>query len=216
VARLLALHRRYQELERARDQAMAPSGGADWRGSPGMGGEGGGDGVAREEFRLRGVHCLAGLVGLNGSHAAAQALLTLLEWCGDDANCIAPLGANLSSHRYEQAALSVAAQLLGISCHTDPRYWGFFRSSGEPSVALPDDELASSPQVVFARRRHIHKPFLRHVQRVARVCDSDRGAGAPGAGAGAACDSSGAGAGAARDSSGAHQAPAPLSRLKAF
>jgi hypothetical protein len=53
------------------------------------------------------VHCLAGLVGFNGAHASAQNLLRILEWCAADAECIAPLGANLTNHRYEQAGFRV-------------------------------------------------------------------------------------------------------------
>ena len=116
-----------------------------------------------EAFDLRGVHCLAGLVGFNGSHAAARSLLTLLERCAEDADCIAPLGANLSNHRFEQSALSVSAQLLQLQCHEDQRVWGYYLAGGEPSVPIPDDELAQSGQVIFARRRALNKPYAKHV-----------------------------------------------------
>ena len=69
----------------------------------------------------QGVHCWAGLVGFNASHPHARMLLSLVHLCAQDAECIAPLGANLSNHRYEQAALSVSAHLLEVSlkslCH---------------------------------------------------------------------------------------------------
>ena len=44
-------------------------------------------------------------------------LLSLVHLCAQDAECIAPLGANLSNHRYEQAALSVSAHLLEVRTH---------------------------------------------------------------------------------------------------
>jgi hypothetical protein len=47
---------------------------------------------------------LADLVGLNASHPHARMLLSLVDLCAQDVVCIAPLGANLSNHLYEQAA----------------------------------------------------------------------------------------------------------------
>ena len=63
----------------------------------------------------QGVHCWAGLVGFNASHPHARMLLSLVHLCAQDAECIAPLGANLSNHRYEQAVLSMSAHLLEVS-----------------------------------------------------------------------------------------------------
>jgi hypothetical protein len=42
------------------------------------------------------------------------------------------------------------------------------QDNGEPSVPLPEDELAPCDQVVFARRRHMYKPFSRHLQKCLR------------------------------------------------
>lgn len=183
VSRLLALHRGYLDLSALNGSARRSelvgdakriTHGGDTEAPPSGDGE-----LGEERFRLRRPHCLAGLVGLNASHPAARPLLEILEQCAKDADCIAPLGSNQTSHRYEQAALSVTAQLLGIDCHTDPRFWGFFLKSGDPSVELDDDERAPSRQVVFARRRHIHKPFTQHLQRKCMQPSSETGGNEP-------------------------------------
>ena len=122
------------------------------------------EGNGHEQFALQDVHCWAGLVGLNGSHARTAQLLHLLRECAADADCIAPLGSNLSTHRYEQSALSIALQLLNIECRRETRFWAYLDKDGQPSVPLPDHALVPSDQaVVFARRRHTHKPFWHHL-----------------------------------------------------
>ena len=122
------------------------------------------EGNGHEQFALQDVHCWAGLVGLNGSHARTAQLLHLLRECAADVDCIAPLGSNLSTHRYEQSALSIASQLLNIECRRETRFWAYLDKDGQPSVPLPDHALVPSNQaVVFARRRHTHKPFWHHL-----------------------------------------------------
>ena len=67
--------------------------------------------------------------------------------------------------RFEQAALSLVARGAGFECAQDPAYWGFMQAGGAPSVALhPDASAQGQAQVVFARRRHPHKPYSNMVQ----------------------------------------------------
>lgn len=113
-----------------------------------------------------GVHCMAGLVGFDAACARTQEVLAQLVGCASDPECIAPLGATLLNHRFEQAALSVLARAAGMICDTNPAFWGYMNADGTPSVPLDANPTApGQDQVVFARRRHPHKPYRDMVQR---------------------------------------------------
>jgi hypothetical protein len=99
--------------------------------------------------------CAGGIQGYRNQDApAVAAVLEPTLRCALDADCIAPAGASLANHRYDQSVFSVHLHRAGIACQTDARFWtnrGNNRQPGAPN-GVTDDHRQSNNAILFSRR----------------------------------------------------------------
>mmetsp|Transcript_17686 Transcript_17686/g.58214 ORF Transcript_17686/g.58214 Transcript_17686/m.58214 type:complete len:434 (-) Transcript_17686:263-1564(-) len=69
--------------------------------------------------------CAAGILGMSNSSIAVQNVLHPLVACASRRSCIAPEGASQSTHRFEQAALSILLAREQIRCHNSWRMYAY-------------------------------------------------------------------------------------------
>lgn len=112
--------------------------------------------LAADEPAVRdALMCAGGIQGYAGEHVdAVQRVLEPALACAMDARCIAPEGATLANHRFDQSVFSILLHRAGIRCQTEPRFWanrGNMRSPGAIN-GITEDHRAQNDAILFSRR----------------------------------------------------------------
>jgi hypothetical protein len=99
--------------------------------------------------------CAGGIQAyLSADAPAVAAVLEPTLRCAMDVDCIAPEGASLANHRYDQSVFSVHLYRAGIACQRDPRFWtnrGNNRQRSAPN-GITDDHTKTNNAILFSRR----------------------------------------------------------------
>lgn len=68
--------------------------------------------------------CAGGIQGYVRNGFAHNNILKPVGECARVKDCIAPTGATLANHRFDQAIFSIYLHENNIKCQTDPKFWG--------------------------------------------------------------------------------------------
>lgn len=110
--------------------------------------------------------CGGSTVGIDREAAFAHDVVGPWTACALDQTCIAPSGATVRNHRFDQSVLSVLAHKHGYLCNPDPSFW--LDAQQLPSGDEGDDLLyrlrAADGLRLFSRKAIKTKPFAEAVE----------------------------------------------------
>jgi hypothetical protein len=110
---------------------------------------------ANDESTRSATMCAGGIQGYAGEHVdAVKRVLEPTLACAMDAACIAPAGATLANHRFDQSVFSIHLHRANIRCQTDARFWanrGNMRSAGAIN-GITEDHRSTNDAILFSRR----------------------------------------------------------------
>lgn len=112
-------------------------------------------GVTDSALPVDAMMCAGGIQGYrNQDTPAVASVLEPTLRCAMSVDCIAPVGASLANHRYDQSVFSIHLHRAGIRCQTDPRFWtnrGNNRQANAPN-GITDDHTLRNNAILFSRR----------------------------------------------------------------